>query len=86
MRKTVALTLTVLMFCLPAAPAIAKSFGDGVCLEKSIPVCELLENGDDYVGQRVQFRGMIVEICASRGRWLYVAVRSHSKKFASNQR
>jgi hypothetical protein len=73
MRKTVALSLTVLMLSLAAVSAMAKTFGDGVNLEKATSVSELLENGDAYVGQRVQVRGMIVDVCASRGCWVYVA-------------
>jgi hypothetical protein len=73
MHKTVALTLTILMLTLSAVSAMAKTFGDGVNLEKATSVSELLENGDAYVGQRVQVRGMIVDVCASRGCWVYVA-------------
>ncbi len=73
MRKTVALTLTVLMLSLSVVSVMAKTFGDGITLEKMTSVSELLENGDAYVGQRVQVRGMIVDVCASRGCWIYVA-------------
>ncbi len=73
MRKTVALTLTALMLSLSVVSVMAKTFGDGVILEKMTSVSELLENGDAYVGQRVQVRGMIVDVCASRGCWVYVA-------------
>lgn len=64
--------VSMLLFVL-SVPSFAKSFGDGLQLEKSTPVSELIDNGDAYVGQRVQVRGMIVEVCESRGCWVYVA-------------
>jgi hypothetical protein len=63
----------ILLVCLSAGSALAKTFGDGISQEKATPVSELLENGDAYLGQRVQVRGMIVDVCESRGCWVYVA-------------
>ena len=73
MRKTVVVALMLLMFSISVVPTMAKTFGDGVSLTKTTAVSDLLENGDAYVGQRVQVRGMIVDVCASRGCWVYVA-------------
>ncbi len=73
MRKLSILIFMVLFTCLSAGTVMAKTFGDGVQLSKATSVTELLENGDNYVGKRVQVRGMIVDVCESRGCWVYVA-------------
>jgi len=73
MRKSVILLLMSLLFCLSTGPVLAKTFGDGITLNKATLVSELLENGDAYVGTRVQVRGMIADVCESRGCWIYVA-------------
>lgn len=78
MRKLSVLLFMVLLFMvllttLSAGTVLAKTFGDGVQLSQSTSVTELLENGDSYVGKRVQVRGMIVDVCESRGCWVYVA-------------
>lgn len=73
MRKPVIQVLIILLVSLVASSALAKSFGDGISLQKATLVSELIENGDAYVGQRVQVRGMIADVCESRGCWVYVA-------------
>lgn len=73
MPKAVVLCLMILLVLLPAGNVLAKTFGDGLQLENTTPVGELLENGDSYVGQRIQVRGMIADVCASRGCWVYIA-------------
>ena len=73
MRKLSILIFMVLFTFLSAGTVMAKTFGDGVQLSNATSVTELLENGDSYVGKRVQVRGMIVDVCESRGCWVYVA-------------
>lgn len=71
MRKTILLIPTLLLaFTLPA---IAATLGDGLQVKQPTPVSELLDNGDAYIGQRIQVHGMIVDVCESRGCWVYVA-------------
>ena len=73
MHKPLFFWALILLFCSPVSGALAKTLGDGIQLTKATPVSELLENGDNYVGQRVQVRGLIVDVCESRGCWIYVA-------------
>jgi hypothetical protein len=73
MLRSIFLLLLTLILCLLAGPVLAKTFGDGLLLQKAIPVGELLANGEAYVGQRVQVRGMIADVCEARGCWVYVA-------------
>ncbi len=73
MLKSVIQLLVILLVCLAASTALAKDFGDGISLKKTTLVSELIDNGDAYVGQRVRVRGMIADVCESRGCWIYVA-------------
>lgn len=58
-----------------ALPAQAKSdvYGKGVTLTESTAVSAILDNPDNYLGKMVRVEGMIIEVCAKRGCWMYVA-------------
>jgi len=47
-------------------------YGAGVSLTESIPVSELVENVDDYLGQTVRVEGLVTGVCAKRGCWMTV--------------
>lgn len=51
----------------------AKTFGKGLSLQKSTPLSTILASPDSYVGQIVQIKGMILDVCESRGCWMYIA-------------
>ncbi len=64
------------LFCLVwALSAQAKTdvYGNGVTLTETTPVSAILDNPDDYLGKQVRVEGMIIEVCAKRGCWVYVA-------------
>lgn len=73
MNRNLTLILALCLFFLGHSPAQAKPFGAELSLEKTIAVSELLENGDAYVGKKVQVRGLIVDVCQTRGCWMYIA-------------
>ena len=58
-----------------ALPVQAKNdiYGKGVTLTETTPVSAILDNPDSYIGKMVRIEGMIIEVCAKRGCWLYVA-------------
>lgn len=62
--------VTTLLFC---SPAFAKTYGKGVSLETTTLVSAILENPDEYLGKTVKIEGLIIEVCAKRGCWVYVA-------------
>ena len=64
------LFLSLLTICSPAG---AKSFGAGVTLQKSTPVSDIFKNPRDYVGKKVRIKGLVVDVCAKRGCWMYIA-------------
>lgn len=71
MKKVLFALLTAsLMFC-PAA--FAKTYGKGVNLSEKTQVSAILDNPDQFLGKTVSIEGMIIEVCAKRGCWVYVA-------------
>ncbi len=72
MKKTVLL----LLICLLAATQVygsAKSYGKGVQIKEATAVSAILDKPDQYIGRQVRIEGMIIEVCAKRGCWVYVA-------------
>ncbi len=64
------------LFCVACAmTAQAKSdvYGKGVTLKEATAVSAILDNPDTYLGKMVRVEGMIIEVCAKRGCWMYVA-------------
>lgn len=49
-----------------------KVYGEGVTLEGSTPIAELLASPDDYVGTKVRVEGVITGLCKKRGCWMQV--------------
>jgi len=48
-------------------------YGDGVTLEESVPVSQIYDDLDGYVGQRVRVEGLVTGVCEKRGCWLELA-------------
>ena len=66
--------LLLLIFMLTVSSLVeAKSFGAGVTLTKVTQVSEIMANPKEYVGKKVKIKGLVVDVCAKRGCWLYVA-------------
>ena len=69
---------TMLLFFLitllvPTMDVAAKTYGKGVHLQETTPVSRILETPDAFIGKTVRVEGMILEVCAKRGCWIYVA-------------
>jgi len=73
MNKRNIILLLVALSTLLSSPALAKSFGAGLSLNQSTPLSSILAKPDSYVGQKVQVEGMILDVCESRGCWLYIS-------------
>ena len=65
----------VILLVAVALPVQAKTdvYGNGVTLTEPTPVSAILDNPDEYLGKTVRVEGMILEVCAKRGCWVYVA-------------
>lgn len=67
--------LAILLISATAVVVQAKSdtYGKGVTLNESTPVSAIFDNPEAYLGKMVRVEGMIIEVCAKRGCWMYVA-------------
>jgi hypothetical protein len=72
MKKT---ALLLILFMLSASQVYGgtKSYGKGVHINEATVVSAILDNPDQYIGKEVRIEGMIIEVCAKRGCWVYVA-------------
>lgn len=71
--KKIALLITVILLIAPQVFASSKTYGKGVDVEEVTAVSAILDNPDDFIGKTVRIEGMIIEVCARRGCWVYVA-------------
>ena len=73
MKKVVTLVL-ILLFCLSVnAFAKSKTYGKGLTVQETTKISQILDAPEKFIGKRVKISGMIIEVCASRGCWVYVA-------------
>jgi len=73
MKKTfLIISLTLLLLSLTVA-TFAASFGKGITLKEVTPISTIFENPDSYLGHKIQVEGLVVDVCAKRGCWLYIA-------------
>ncbi len=71
-RTTTVAVLTLLLFSVHVY-AKTTSYGKGVNNREVTPVSALLDNPDEYLGKSVTIRGTVIEVCAKRGCWIYIA-------------
>ena len=66
--------LSLLVFCSTAAYAgVEGVYGKGTTLTEVTPVSTIYAAPQKYVGKRVLVEGMILEVCAARGCWIYLS-------------
>ena len=71
--KRIFLVLVLILLTAPTLHAALKSYGKGVHLQETTPVSAILDNPDAFIGKTVRIEGLILEVCAKRGCWIYVA-------------
>jgi hypothetical protein len=54
------------------------SYGEGVTLEKSTSIADILGSPETYEGQQVMIEGEVKDVCAKMGCWIEVAGKSSS--------
>ncbi len=72
MKAALSLLLAGLL-TMAAATAEARNYGDPLTLKTPTPVSAILKNPNAFIGKTVQVRGLVVEVCAKRGCWLYLS-------------
>ncbi|PLX78519.1 MAG: DUF4920 domain-containing protein [Desulfuromonas sp.] len=65
--------LLLAMVLLMTNTVLAKSFGNGVSLAETTAISSILDQPEEYLGKQVKVSGLIVDVCARRGCWIYVA-------------
>lgn len=73
MKRIVQFTVILLLVAVGSAHGKTEIFGSGVTIKENTPVSAILDNPEEYVGKRVRIEGMILEVCAKRGCWVYLA-------------
>lgn len=73
MRRIILLTALLICGWSFTVEAKTESYGKGLMLEESTPVSAILDHPESYLGKVVGIEGLIIEVCAKRGCWLYVA-------------
>ncbi len=53
--------------------AMAKTFGKGITVKETTQISAILDQPKEYVGKQVKVSGLIVDVCAARGCWMYIA-------------
>ena len=71
--KRIVSILIVISFLMTAVSAMGKTYGKGVQLSEATPISAILDTPEKYIGQTVRVEGMILDVCAKRGCWIYVA-------------
>ena len=65
-------TVVLLSLFLPSV-ALAKTFGQGVTLSEETAISAIIDNPANYVGQKVKVSGLVIDVCSTRGCWIYLA-------------
>jgi hypothetical protein len=66
--------ITILLAAmLSPVTAFAKDFGQGVTLSEETAISSILDNSTDYVGKKVKVSGLVIDVCSTRGCWIYLA-------------
>ena len=71
--KKIVMFMVCLMLFAGSAMAKSKVYGTGVQITEITKVSEILDNPGKFIGKRVAVSGMVIEVCAKRGCWIYVA-------------
>lgn len=73
MKRWFSAMLMMLFVVLFSSPLHAQSFGAPLSHKEATSISSILENPDSYVGKTLQVRGLVVNVCSSRGCWISIA-------------
>ena len=66
--------LTVLLTAmLSPVTTFAKDFGQGITLTEETAISLIIDNPEAYVGKKVKVSGLVIDVCSTRGCWVYLA-------------
>ena len=67
------ITAIVLFSLFIPSVVLAKTFGQGVTLNETTAISAIIDNPASYVGQTVKVTGLVIDVCSTRGCWIYLA-------------
>lgn len=70
--KRILLLLLIASLLFPTF-VLAKTFGNGITVKETTQISAILDQPKEYVGKQVKVSGLIVDVCAARGCWMYIA-------------
>ena len=73
MKKITVIVFGIFLLMAIKAQAQSTTYGKGVTVAETTLVSDILASPAHYVGKKVKVSGMITEVCAKRGCWVYVA-------------
>ncbi len=66
--------MTILLVAmLSPATTFAKDFGQGLTLTEETAISSIIDNPEAYVGKKVKVSGLVIDVCSTRGCWVYLA-------------
>ena len=63
----------LLVVMLSPATTFAKDFGQGVTLTEETAISSIIDNPENYIGKKVKVSGLVIDVCSTRGCWIYLA-------------
>jgi hypothetical protein len=73
MYKAITIIAALLLFTVSNSQAKTDVYGQGLLLQETTKISDLLDHPDSYLGKRVRIAGMVIEVCAKRGCWIYLS-------------
>ena len=67
------LTTILLVAMLSPTTTFAKDFGQGVTLAEETAISSIIDHPENYVGKKVKVSGLVIDVCSTRGCWVYLA-------------
>ena len=77
--RITSLAVLILIAALPIAAGDGKAYGEPLTGKDTVPIHQLLENPDPYLGEVVRVEGLVTNVCEKRGCWMSLA--SDEKEF-----
>ena len=71
--RILTLLLLVVLLNTPVLASNVETYGKKITLSDMTEISEILATPEEFVGKKVLVQGMVVDVCAKRGCWMYLA-------------
>ena len=71
--RILTLLLLVALLNTPVFASNVETYGEKFTLSDVTEISEILATPEEFVGKKVLVQGMVVDVCAKRGCWMYLA-------------